>query len=336
MTTWQSFHQQQVTHNHDDCGDNWFAWLSHQSLFSVTGADAASFLHKQFSNEVERLPLAQLRRAAYCNAKGRMLASLLYWRDDSGIYLQFHHSLAASLIKRLKMFVLRDKVEFQALPEEQVLLGLSGPAVAQALSDWYPELPAENQVISNAAGSLMRLADSAGAPRYQWLTHSELLQTAWAKLIQHLRYAPSSRWELSDIQAGIAEVTATTQEHYVPQMINFELIGGVNFKKGCYPGQEVVARSQYLGKLKRRMFIAQLERSDSAEFPAGSEVFNAQEPDQACGELVAIQPVDSRHSLCLLQIRLIDQESNQLHLAAADGPALSLVALPYEIADITA
>ncbi len=336
MSNWQTFHQQQTIHTLTDSETNWFAWLESQSLVEVSGDDAAKFLHSQFSNDVEHLPLAQVRRAAYCSAKGRMLASLLYWREESGLRLQFHHSLAEGLIKRLKMFVLRAKVQFKPLPEEQVLIGLSGAAVATALSPWYPELPAENAVICNSAGSLMRLADSAGAPRYQWLNTASLRAQAFADLSQQLRYTSSARWELSEIQAGIAEITASTQEHFVPQMINFELIGGVNFKKGCYPGQEVVARSQYLGKLKRRMFIAKVDRAATAEFSVGAEIFNADEADQACGELVAIQAANADSSLALLQLRLIDQQASSLHLGGLTGPKLELQPLPYEIADITA
>lgn len=335
MTNWQEFYQAQSFQPNDYMQTDWFCWLEHQAIYRVTGEDAAKFLHSQLSNEVERLPQGELRRAAYCSAKGRMLASLLYWRDGDGLILQCHASLATALIKRLSMFVLRAKVKFEPLTE-QILLGISGPAAAAALAAHFPELPGLNQFSQSSAGTLLRVADSAANPRYQYLLSREQALQFVPQLMQQLALCQPSRWELADIQAGIAEISAATQDHFVPQMINFELVGGVNFKKGCYPGQEVVARSQYLGKLKRRMFIAQASAEAASQFHAGADLYSAADPAQACGELVAIQVANATTSLALLQIRLLDKETNQLHLGSAEGPTLELLDLPYLLGDITA
>ncbi len=335
MTNWQEFYQALPKQSPDQSATNWVCWLEHQAIYRVSGDDAGKFLHSQLSNDVERLALGEVRRAAYCSAKGRMLASLIYWREQDDLLVQCHASLADALIKRLSMFVLRAKVKFERVTDH-VLLGFSGAASEALLSAHFAELPGLNQVCTNSTGTLMRLADSAAAPRYACLLTQELAQQLLPTFAQQLSLCQASRWELSDIQAGIAEVSAATQDHFVPQMINFELIGGVNFKKGCYPGQEVVARSQYLGKLKRRMFIAKTSAATSAEFTAGAAIYNAAEPEQACGELVALQIADAQNAYALLQIRLLDHEANQLRLGSAQGPALELLELPYAISDITA
>ncbi|BBB66708.1 hypothetical protein UNDYM_2455 [Undibacterium sp. YM2] len=189
-----------------------------------------------------------------------------------------------------------------------------------------------DQKLSNEYGSLLRVADANNAPRYQWIAPVEIAKQAWPKLSTQLRAVNTSAWRVTEIQAGIAIVIASTQEKFVPQMINFELIGGVNFKKGCYPGQEIVARSQYLGKLKRRMAIALVHATDVV---AGTEVFHSDDVSQPCGMIVNAEQHQEDSSLALIEMKLADQESGQLTLGSATGATIELQALPYAITDIT-
>lgn len=307
--------------------------LTDLGLILVTGEDAGSFLHNQLSNDVEHLNATDVRRAAYCTPKGRMLASFLYWKNEQGIILQLSRPLQPALQKRLQMFVLRAKAKLLDSNPEQVVLGLGGAAAAGVLQNWFPQLPASvNTQVSNASGSLLRLPDAEQQARFQWITSPELAQQAWPTLSGQLQVVNTAAWRLTDIQAGIAIILPATQEQFVPQMVNFELIGGVNFKKGCYPGQEIVARSQYLGKLKRRMGLVRIA---AEHVLPGTEIFHSDDASQPCGMVVNAEQEQAGSSLALVEMKLSDQEEGKLHLASVTGTELALLPLPYEILDIT-
>ncbi|MBN9355334.1 MAG: folate-binding protein YgfZ [Herbaspirillum huttiense] len=310
--------------------ESFMAPLTSLGLITATGEDAASFLHGQLTNDVQQLDSSAARLAGYCSPKGRLLATFLMWRDEQAIWLQLPRSLQPAIQKRLQMFVMRAKAKLADASAERAVLGLVGPATANALAEWFPVLPATPYAkIDNSHGTLIRLADAAGSPRYQWIAPVDILTAAWPKLSQHLTPTASLAWRLSEIRAGVPGIVQATQEQFVPQMINFELIGGINFKKGCYPGQEIVARSQYLGKLKRRTMLATIA---SAEARAGQEVFAAADPGQPCGMVVNAEALDAEHALALVEMKLAAAE-DAVHLGAADGPALHFHALPYELAD---
>ncbi|MRT32168.1 folate-binding protein YgfZ [Herbaspirillum sp. CAH-3] len=304
--------------------------LTSLGLITATGEDAASFLHGQLTNDVQQLDGSAARLAGYCSPKGRLLATFLMWRDEQAIWLQLPRSLQPAIQKRLQMFVMRAKAKLADASDERAVLGLVGPATANALAEWFPVLPAAPYgKIDNSHGTLIRLADAAGSARYQWIAAVDTLTAAWPKLTQHLTPTASLAWRLSEIRAGVPGIVQATQEQFVPQMINFELIGGVNFKKGCYPGQEIVARSQYLGKLKRRTMLATIA---SAGARAGQEIFAAADPGQPCGMVVNAEALDADHALALVEMKLAAAE-DAVHLGAADGPALHFHTLPYELAD---
>ncbi|HEV7856711.1 MAG TPA: folate-binding protein, partial [Herminiimonas sp.] len=239
---------------------NFVAPLTHVGLISATGDDAANFLHNQLTNDVEHLGDVDARLAGYCSPKGRLLANLLYWKNKDGIVLQLPREIQAGVQKRLQMFILRAKAKLTDVTENHAVLGMAGPAVASVLMPWFPTLPvAIYGKVESDAGTLIRHPNAFETPRYQWITTAEIAIAAWPTLTEVLQATGADAWQLADIDSGVPNITIATQEKFVPQMINFELIGGVNFKKGCYPGQEIVARSQYLGKLKRRMMHASVE-----------------------------------------------------------------------------
>ncbi|EIJ47830.1 glycine cleavage system protein T [Herbaspirillum sp. GW103] len=310
--------------------ESFMAPLTTLGLIAVTGEDAASFLHGQLTNDVAQLDTGVARLAGYCSPKGRLLATFLMWRDEQAIWLQLPRALQPAIQKRLQMFVMRAKARLADASPERAMLGLVGPATANALAQWFPVLPAAPyDKIDNSHGTLIRLADAVDSPRYQWIAPVDILTTAWPELARHLSPTAGLAWRLSEIRAGVPGIVQATQEQFVPQMINFELIGGVNFKKGCYPGQEIVARSQYLGKLKRRTMLATIA---SSQAHAGQEVFAAADPGQPCGMVVNAEALDEGHALALVEMKLAAAEDS-VHLGAADGPALHWHALPYELAD---
>lgn len=311
--------------------DGFVAPLVHLGMIAASGEDAALFLHNQLTNDIEHLGSQDARLAAYCSPKGRMLASFMVWKTGDTIMLQLPKQIQPAIQKRLQMFVLRSKVKLNDVSGQHAVLGLAGEKAEQALKVHFSELPAAPyQKIDADAGTLIRLADAGGMPRYQWISSESAMQSAWPALSKALAPAGSAAWRLSEIRAGVPQITSATQEQFVPQMINFELIGGVNFKKGCYPGQEIVARTQYLGKLKRRAFLAQIS---SVKAAAGDEVFSSVDPGQPCGMIVNAEASAPDSMECLVEIKTAAIEGGSVHLGSADGPALTFQSLPYSLND---
>ena len=318
---------------------NFMTPLTDYGLIAAAGAEAHTFLHNQLTNDIAHLGPAEARLAGYCTPKGRLLASFLVWKSDEEILLQLPRSLQTAIQKRLQMFIMRAKATLTDASPTRVQLGLAGPAAAVVLANWFPQLPdGPYGKVESDAGTLIRLADTgdmgdataaaSGIARYVWISASQTLEAAWPMLAGVLQPAGAAAWTLAGIRAGVPVITAATQEKFVPQMINFEAVGGVNFQKGCYPGQEIVARSQYLGKLKRRMQPATVP----AYAAAGMEVFSEDDLQQACGMVVNAAAIDAGNSACLVEIKLAALDF-PVHLGAADGPLLTFQALPYALAD---
>jgi hypothetical protein len=275
--------------------------------------------------------MTEARLAGYCSPKGRLLATMLVWKTPEAIMLQLPHEILPAIQKRLQMFVMRAKAKSADVSEQHVILGVAGTPAATALSKWFDVMPsAPYSTVTSNAGTLIRVADAFNAPRYIWITTPDFAIASWPALIQVLTPADASTWRLTDIHAGIPQVALATQEKLVPQMINFEVVGGVNFKKGCYPGQEIVARSQYLGKLKRRMMLATIATQDAT---AGMDVFSSEDPEQPCGMIVNVERSSPNQMDCLVEIKTASAESGSIHLGGAQGPTLNFQALPYALPD---
>lgn len=310
--------------------DNFVAPLTHLGLIAAVGDDAAHFLHSQLTNDVEHLNIDEARLAGYCSPKGRLLASMLIWKTVDGVMLQLPREIQATVQKRLQMFVMRAKAKLSDVTQNQVMLGLSGPAAATALMPWFPTLPiAIYGKIETEAGTLIRHPNAFEVPRYQWITTEAQAIDAWPTLTKILQASGAAAWRLAEIDGGVPHITTVTQEKFVPQMINFELIGGVNFKKGCYPGQEIVARSQYLGKLKRRMMHASVTAENAQP---GTEIFSVNDPEQPCGMVVNAERSNAQEIDLLVEIKLAAAES-EVRLGSTTGPVLSFQALPYLLTD---
>jgi folate-binding protein YgfZ len=333
------FHQDEAAQIEDfgrtlsaaDLAEGVVAPVSDLGLIAVAGEDAATFLHNQLTNDVEHLGPAEARLAGYCTPKGRLQATFLMWRSPQEIFLQLPRAIQAPLQKRLSMFVLRSKAKLRDATDEAptaAVLGLAGARAAEALGRQVATLPAAPYAkVDGAFGTVIRLADAFGAPRYLWITSGETAIAALPQLRETLELGGNAAWHLAEIHAGVPQVTQPTQEQFVPQMVNFELIGGVNFKKGCYPGQEIVARSQYLGKLKRRMVLATLPNGAAR---AGDEVYSSGDPDQPSGMIVNAAPNGLGGADALVEIKLAALEQEVRH-GSAGGTPLQFLALPYDI-----
>ncbi len=318
--------------------------LDHLGLIQVTGDDAADFLHNQLTNDVLKLSLESARLSGYCSPKGRLLATFLMWKEEQGIYLQCSKDIQPSIQKRLTMFVLRAKAKLSDASETLAQIGLAGVTCREFLQNHFESLPENNWgKRTSASGSLIRVPDSMQQPRWLWIMPTEQFDTVKAQAQPSLTLADSGLWRWLEIRAGLPSITSATQDRFVPQMINLEALDGVNFKKGCYPGQEVVARSQYLGKLKRRTAVAQLQSKDMRPgvlpdvLPtAGEDVFDAANPTEPIGNIVNVarSPLGGADLLVELpQAMLTSVESTQSGLVTSDKTAIILLPLPYALPD---
>ncbi len=299
--------------------------LSHFGLIECAGADAQAFLQGQLSNDVRLLNERTSQFSSYCTPKGRMLASFLLWQTAPDAYvMQLPASLQAAIQKRLSLFVLRSKVTLTDASGRFLRLGLGGPGADAAAAQVFGALPENpHDVMRFEGGHLLRPSSNL----FEVVLPPEAAKAVWARLVALARPAGAAVWDWLLIQAGLPTILPATQEQFVPQMVNFELIGGVSFKKGCYPGQEIVARTQYLGKLKRRMYLGHL---DQAARP-GDELFSADMGDQSCGMIVnaAPAPVGGHDVLAVIQISSV--AAGSVHWGSLSGPALALRPLPYAV-----
>jgi folate-binding protein YgfZ len=290
--------------------------LRHLGVIRARGAEAASFLQGQLTNDVLTLGPERARLAGFCSAKGRLQASFVVVRPaPDELLLICAADLLAPTLKRLSMFVLRSKCKLDDATPELPLLGICG-------AGFEPAGAATWQVQDTALGKTIRVPDAAGQPRC-------IVVGANAAALAEIPMLALGTWRWLDVQAGVPLIEAATVDRFVPQMLNYEIVGGVDFKKGCYPGQEVVARSQYRGTLKRRMFLFDVD----ADAAPGVELFDARDPNQPAGMVVNAAPKLERGSSVLAEVKLaaVADGTSQLHLGSADGPVLRLRELPYTV-----
>ncbi|MDI1259148.1 folate-binding protein [Aquabacterium sp.] len=303
--------------------------LSHLGIISAEGPDAASFLHGQLSQDVTGQSPHQARLAAFCSAKGRMLASFTIVKPEpETLWLLTDAQVLPAVLKRLSMFVMRAKARLSDAVGALSAVGLVGSQAAQWLGDAAPAEPWQASPHAASGGQVVRLPEVFGAPRWLWIGPLEAAQA----LVQALPALPLASWQWLDVMSGVVRIEPPTVDQFVPQMVNYELVGGVHFQKGCYPGQEIVARSQYRGTLKRRTFLLH----GHAPIQAGQEVFSAADPGQPAGMVAnaaAIPAPDGQAGTAfsaLVELKWQALEAGW-HLGSADGPALALGTMPYEV-----
>jgi hypothetical protein len=302
--------------------------LTDLGLLAVAGDEGPKFLHGQLTNDVEHLAPGVAQWYGYCTAKGRLLSTSLGWRETDAVLLTVARPQAEGLRKRLSMFVLRAKAKVADRSDATVLLGIGGAAAAAALA--AAGLPAPLPMATASADRAVVVGlppvrvGETDCPRWLLAVPDERLQALWSGLAGSLAPAASQVWRWTEVLAGIPRIAAGASEQFVPQMVNFEVVGGVSFRKGCYPGQEVVARSQYLGKLKRRMFAAHL---DGAEPAPGSDVVPAA-GGQPSGQVVLAAPNPGGGVDLLFESQIAAVEAGPL---TAGGAALQLRPLPYAL-----
>ena len=311
--------------------------LTQWGLMKAQGAEAPQFLHGQLTQDIQNLSAGTARLAGYCSAKGRLLATLVVWRaavnnspdtpdtpnTPDNLLLACSADVLPATLKRLSMFVLRAKCKLSDASAEWPLWGAAGTAAQQLLD------PAHHLAVwgqhrmegSGGAQDCVRLPDAVVAgrsvPRY-------LVAAAHAPA---LPFFSEDHWRWLEVHSGVARVQAATQDQFVPQMVNLELVGGVNFQKGCYPGQEVVARSQYRGTLKRRAYVLQ----GTQPLLPGQEVFSSADPGQPAGMVALAGSSAQGEHAALAELKIAALQAGTLHAGSADGPLLLPGTLPYAL-----
>jgi folate-binding protein YgfZ len=303
--------------------------LPEWGVMVARGQDARSFLHGQLTQDIQHLQPGQCRLAGYCSAKGRLMATLLVWsnRPDE-VFLASSADVLPGLAKRLSLFVLRADCKLQVLdvPVHGSWM-LKADSAAPAAAPWSVQTDERDGSVS------IRLPEVGSVIR---TLHVGSKSPAEAAPTNHAL----DLWRALEVCSGIPRVVARTQDQFVPQMVNWELVGGVNFQKGCYPGQEVVARSQYRGTLKRRSFLFRLQdEATEVSVSPGDEVYAKDDPEQPAGMVVLAAPAwlgsnrSSAGCWALIEVKWAALQSSDatLHLGSAIGPRLLRMDLPYDI-----
>jgi folate-binding protein YgfZ len=274
------------------------AKLEAYGLLHAAGDDARAFLHAQLSNDIEHLGPGEARYAGWCSAKGRLLATFLVVPHAGGFLLQLARDLVPAVAKRLSMFILRSKVKIADVSGQWAQFGIWSPGTEGALS--VSERDGSIAVRIDAERSLVFAPEASSSGR-------------------HAPNASAEDWALAEVRAGRPLIVQATQDQFVPQMVNFELAGGVDFKKGCYPGQEVVARAQYRGAVKRRMY-----RLRGAALQPAQDLYSDDAPGQASGTVINAA---GGEALAVLPISAV--EAGSPIRAQPQAAALEVLPLPY-------
>ena len=297
--------------------------LSHLGLLQLKGADTVTFLQGQVTNDVKLLDGHRAHYTGYCNPKGRMLGLFLAFTHYDHVHLQMPKELIESIAKRLKMYVMRSKVVITDESESIIKIGLNGNNAVDLLKPLFSQIPQNvYELVSLENGALLKLPGAM--PRFEIFTDIVNASVVWHALKQNAKPVGAACWEWLEIQAGIPEIMLKTQEEFVPQMLNLDALSAINYKKGCYTGQEIVARTHYLGKVKRRTQLAHIA---SSAIPAlGDDVTDAE--NQAIGKIVRSAPAIDAGFDVLAECRLEHVKEDGIFW---NGIALAIKPLPYQL-----
>jgi len=304
--------------------------LGHLGFISAEGEEAQSFLQNQLSNDVNQVSAHHSQLNAYCTAKGRAIALLRLFKLKNRYVIQLPVERIEPIQKRLQMFILRSKVTLQNASEQLVAFGIAGPDARRLLSTIQHELPEQDNQCT-ASDQLLFCKIQGTLPRYMIIGEVQAVIDAWTKLSPETVACNHNVWSYLDILAGVPQVYEPNVEAFVPQMINLHSIDGISFSKGCYPGQEIVARMHYLGKLKRRMYLTHIDDQHSAPH-AGDLIFaEGDQSKEGIGRVVDAQPNPNGGYDFLSVLQIASVEAGPTHLHSTDGPILEVRDLPYTV-----
>lgn len=300
--------------------------LSHYALIEVSGDDLVEFLQGQFTNDIKFVTNNVSQLSAYCNPKGRILANFRIFKRHDSYYLRMRADISEATLKRLRMFVMRSKVELKDSSDTLIRMGIAGDKASNAISKLFTKLP-ENTDDVQLENDITLIRLHGKMPRYEAYGSIEKIQTLWQELQDDAVPIGENSWNILTIRAAIPEIVNDTVEAFVPQMVNLQAINGLSFTKGCYPGQEVVARMHYLGKLKRRLFIGSVS-SDVLPL-AGQAIFANNDSEQKVGQIVCSSFSKEKNIEFLAVLQIEKAEQHTLFLDSTTKSELQLEDLPY-------
>ncbi len=303
--------------------------LSHLGLLEISGADAVTFLQGQVTNDVNLLVgkgnISYAHYSAYCNPKGRMLALFLAFAHYDHLHLQFNRELLEPIMKRLKMYVMRSQVEIKDVSDSIIKFGLNGPQAPSMLESVFSKIPTEDyELVSLENGAILKLPSFNDDVRFEIFTDAVNAPIIWDALKNNCKVVEKPHWDWLEIQAGIPDVSLRTQEQFVPQMLNLDILNAINFKKGCYTGQEIVARTHYLGTVKRRTYLANIPTDKAPK--AGDKVLDVTQNE--IGQIVRVAPNTANGFDALIELRIEAKEAGNM---TCNDVSITLNEMPYAV-----
>ncbi len=318
---WVNFEQNRQTSASALCD------LSQLGLIRITGRDRMDFLQGQFTSDIRELTPEKCQLSAYCNPKGHMLASGWFFCRGDEIFFQLPSTTLPAVLKRLSMFVLRSEVKLTDAGETLIRMGLIGDQAAEQLGKLIPNIPTTPQQVVQA-DDLTVIQLPGSVPRFEIIGSEAAIKKIWGALAEEAQPTSSHFWALQDIRAGIPTIYPSTVEAFIPQMVNMQLLDAISFTKGCYCGQEIVARTQHRRTLKRRMYLAHI----SGDHPprAGDALFSqSAEHGKSAGIVVDAQPTSEGGYDALVMVQIPCVEADDIYLKKATGEKLDFRELPY-------
>jgi hypothetical protein len=300
--------------------------LAHFGLIRFSGAEAQSFLHSQLTCDVAALASGKSTYGSYCNPKGRVLATFLLWRLGDDFFVELPALLREPIQKRLSKYILRAKVKAEDVTGTWTMFGIAGAEALRLVKRAVDTVP---QGLHEASQTRDAMVIRLPGARCEIVAVKDKAPAIRSALAQGTEAKRPEYWDWLDIRAGVPVILPATQEAFVPQMVNLDLIGGVSMTKGCFPGQEIVARMHYRGTLKQRMYLANIAATDRPQ--PGDKLYTPDFGEQACGTIVNAAPSPEGGDDALAVIQIASAEKGEVHWKAPGGPALRLMQLPYSV-----
>jgi folate-binding protein YgfZ len=302
--------------------------LSHFGLIGAYGPEAFGFLQAQLTSDVRAVSEQCSQLSGYCGPNGRVLVAFLLFKRGDTYYLRLPREMLEAMLSRLRMFVLRAKITLEDASDALIRCGWSGPTADEELKGALATVPQDvNHCVQASGVTAIRVRGTH--PRFELYGELSEMKRLWGRLNVGGGGIGAPAWELLDILAGVPQILPQASDRFLPQMINLDLLGGVSFSKGCYPGQEVIARTRYLGSVKRCMY--RLHSSSDVAIQPGDSIFAEGQDAEPSGAVLNAQGHPDGGVELLAVLRTADVGKRQLHIGSADGDALEVRSLPYEV-----
>ena len=302
--------------------------LTHRALIAVSGPDARTLLQGQFTNDIEAVNESRTQLSAWCSIKGRVLALFRIWQRGETLHLELPAELENSITARIRMYVLRARVSIESASQDVVRFGVSGMEVTERLAKEHGPLPAgPDRALRAGECTFVRLRGDP--PRFQVIAPFDAARALWDRCREVATPVSVPAWDLLDIRAGIPSISAAQSDLFLPQALHLDRVDGLNFDKGCYAGQEIIARTQYLGRLKRHLRRAALHATE-APIPGDTILAGAGDRVGSAGQVVNVAPSERSGWWELLAVINDAAVTGELRLGNSLGPALELLPLPRD------